>query len=197
MKALLIIDMQEVSFTAATPRFDQDGVIQRINLLSEKFRKNGYVVIFIQHDGFREGYCIPNTPEWNILSALEIKENDLFISKTANDSFYNTTLRDSLIRSGIEDIVITGCATDFCVDATVKSALINDFSITVIADGHTTADRTNITAKQLIDHYNWIWQEMTPTRTRIKVVGFESYMKSLSLDDKRRNNPGRTSGKSD
>src|ERR1035437_5135813 len=177
MKALLIIDMQKVSFTSQTPRFDSDNIIKRINILSDKFRKNGDIVIFIQHDGTKEGFCIPNTEEWEILSSLVIDKNDLFISKTANDSFYKTTLKNDLKRLGIEEIIITGCATDFCVDSTLKSALTNDFKITVISDGHTTADRINISAKQVIDYYNWIWDEMTPTKNKIEIVKFEDYFK--------------------
>lgn len=79
MKALLVIDMQQVSFTPLTPRFDQEGVVNKINLLSDKFRKNGDKVIFIQHDGTRQRYCYPNTEEWKILPTLEIKPTDLFI----------------------------------------------------------------------------------------------------------------------
>ena len=176
MKALLIIDMQKVSFTQLTPRFDADGVISRINKLSAKFRKNGDTVIFIQHDGTREGFCIPHTEEWEILSSLEIRPDDIIISKTANDSFYNTSLKNDLTKLSADNIVITGCATDFCIDATVKSALTNDLNITVISDGHTTTNRNNISAKQLIDHYNWIWKELTPTKGKIEVIDFENYI---------------------
>ena|ERR1035437_9911256 len=176
MKAFLIIDMQKVSFTLNTPRFDSYNVIKRINRLSDKFRKNGDIVIFIQHDGSKEGFCIPNTEEWEIVSLLEIDENDLFISKIANDSFYNTKLKNELIRLGIDEIIITGCATDFCVDSTVKSALTNDLKVTVIADGHTTADRNNISAKLLIDYYNSIWAEMTPTISKIEIITCDNYL---------------------
>jgi len=177
MKALLIIDMQKTSFTPKTPRFDSEGVIQRINKLSHKFRLSGDKVIFIQHNGTKEGFCIPDTEEWEILSSLNIKPDDLILSKTANDSFYNTTLKEDLIKLGINELIITGCATDFCVDSTIKSAMANDFDITVIKDGHTTADRPNLKAKQVIDHYNWIWSEMIPTKGKIKVTGFDDYLK--------------------
>jgi len=170
--------MQKVSFTPKTPRFDAEGVVGRINLLSEQFRENGDMVIFIQHDGTKEGFCIPQTEEWEILSSIQVKSGDKIVSKTANDSFYNTSLRDDLHKSGIMEIVITGCATDFCVDATVKSALINDFHSTVISDGHTTANRGELMAKQVIDHYNWIWSEMTPTKGKIEVLDFENYYKN-------------------
>ena len=49
-KALLIIDMQKGSFTPKTPRFDAIGVINRINRLADLFRKEGFPVIFVQHD---------------------------------------------------------------------------------------------------------------------------------------------------
>lgn len=175
MKALLIIDMQNISFTIATPRFDADAVIQRINKLSHKFRQNGDKVIFIQHDGTKEAFCKPHTFEWEILPSLVIKPDDLIISKTANDSFYRTILLDILKKSGINDLVITGCATDFCVDSTVKSALVNDFNIIVIKDGHTTADRPGLKAEQVIKHYNWMWSELTPTLGRIDLLNFDEY----------------------
>jgi nicotinamidase-related amidase len=178
MKALLIIDMQKTSFTPLTPRFDSEGVVQRINILSNKFRRVGDKVIFIQHDGSKEGFCIPNTEEWEILSSIDIKPDDLIISKTANDSFYRTTLKKELLKLGISELIITGCATDFCVDSTIKSALVNDFSITVIKDAHTTTDRPSLKAKQVIDHYNWIWSEMTPTKGRIKVIDLDNYLES-------------------
>jgi nicotinamidase-related amidase len=176
MRALLVIDMQNVSFTAATPRFDADGVIQRINKLSHKFRLNGDKVIFIQHDGTKEEFCKPGTFEWEILSTLDRRPEDLFISKTANDSFYRTGLLQELKKSGIDDLVITGCATDFCVDATIKSALINDFNIVVIKNGHTTADRPFLKAEQVIQHYNWLWSELTPTLGRISVMDLDDYL---------------------
>jgi len=175
MKALLIIDMQKVSFTPDTPRFDSEGVVERINLLSDIFIKNGDNVVFIQHDGSKEGFCIPHTEEWEILSSLNVAPSDLSISKTANDSFYKTKLKSELVKRGVDELVITGCATDFCVDSTVKSALTHDFNITVIADGHTTADRPNLTAKQVIEHYNWIWEEMTATNGKIEVMKLEQY----------------------
>ena len=47
-------------------------------------------------------------------------------TQTANDSFYRTDLEKILRAHQIMDVVITGCATDFCVNATVHSALVKD-----------------------------------------------------------------------
>jgi len=100
----------------------------------------------------------------------------LIIGKTANDAFYQTNLEDELRKRGIEKLIITGSATDFCVDATVKSALVHDFDITIIADAHTTADRPHVTAEQVVAHYNWIWSEMTATKYKMKVKRLEEYL---------------------
>lgn len=177
MRAILVIDMQKISFTPQTPRFDTEGVVERINILTEQFRVNGDKVIFIQHDGSKQNECLPGTEEWEILDSLNVMKDDIIISKTVNDSFYKSRLHETLTSLGIKDIVITGCATDFCVDATIKAALTQNYSITIISDGHTTADRSGISAQKLIDHYNWIWSELIPVNEKIQIVNFENYIR--------------------
>ena len=80
---------------------------------------------------------------------------------------------------GIKELVVTGCATDFCVDTAIKSALTNDYNVTVISDAHTTADRPELSAKQVINHYNWIWSETMPTEGKIDVVSLDKYLNTL------------------
>lgn len=173
--------MQNALFNTEYPAFDSDGVIERINKLSELFRQKNYKVIYIQHDESKDGFLIPNTKEWEILSAMEIKPDDLIISKTANDSFYNTELQNILeeLNFNKDELVITGSATDFCVDSTVKSALTKDYVVTVISDAHTTEGTPDLSSKQVIDHYNWLWKNMTQTKYKIKVIDFDNYVKDL------------------
>jgi nicotinamidase-related amidase len=170
MKALLIIDMQVESFKPETPRFDAENVVRRINSLSEYFRQNGDRVIFIQHDGTKEDYLFPGTPGWEILPSLVQNPDDIFIVKTANDSFYSTDLDAILKKYGITELCITGCATDFCVDATVHSALNKDFNIIVVKDCHTTTNQPHLSAEKVIQHHNWLWENMTPTRGKIHLA---------------------------
>ncbi|MDO1450794.1 cysteine hydrolase family protein [Rhodocytophaga aerolata] len=178
MRVLLVIDMQKESFPATLQRFDSSGVIQRINRLAASFRAKGDKIIYIQHDGTRENCYIPFTEGWELLSQLDVQSSDLIMAKTANDAFYQTNLKGLLQALSLEEVVITGCASDFCVDATVKSALSNDFPVTVISNGHTTADRPGLTAKQVVDHYNWIWQELSPTKSKIKVLDLDTYLQN-------------------
>ena len=180
MRVLLIIDMQKAMFSPDNPMYDLDGVIERINLLADIFRKQGDQIIFIQHDGSNEAFCMPGTEDFKILTALPVGEDDLLISKTANDSFYKTELQEKLDHLDIEELVVTGVSTDFCIDATIKSALVKEYSVTIISNAHTTDDKPHLPAKQLIDHYNWVWTMMPPTKSKITVVNFEDYKKSIS-----------------
>ncbi|QHT69956.1 cysteine hydrolase [Rhodocytophaga rosea] len=173
-KALLIIDMQKGAFTSHTPRFESESVIERINELIDIFRKAAHPIIFIQHDGTAENYFIPGTTEWELLSELHVSERDLIISKTANDAFYQTALESYLRKNRINELFITGSATDFCVESTVQSALTKDFQVTIVKDAHTTADRPHMKADQIIEHYNWIWQNLAPTRGIVKVIDMET-----------------------
>lgn len=175
-KALLVVDMQRISFTENTPRFDTAGVVGRINALNRYFREQNNLVVFVHHDGTEEGECVPGTEEWELLHELIVEPTDLLIRKTANDAFYRTDLQSQLNEMKVEELVITGCATDFCVEATVQSALTKDYRVTVVGDRHTTADRPNLTAKVVIDHYNWVWENMTPTDGLIRVLTTEEIL---------------------
>lgn len=170
MKALLIIDMQKGSFTPQTPRYQSDVVINHINQLSGCFRKRKWPVIHIQHDGTSINAFLPGTGEWEILDEIHVEKSDLIVEKTANDAFYRTNLKETLDRLGVSELIITGCATDFCVESTVQSALTKDYGLTIVRDGHTTADRPHAAAKAVVDHYNWIWDNMIPTKGSIRVI---------------------------
>lgn len=164
MKALLIIDMQKGSFKPYSARFNTLAIIGRINSIAKLFRTNNHPVIFVQHDGSKENNFYPNSADWEILPELDMLPNDIIISKTANDAFYNTKLLSTLSEMKITALFVTGCATDFCVDTTVKSALSKDFKVTVIGDGHTTASRPFMDAETVINYYNWLWNDMSPTK---------------------------------
>lgn len=178
-KALLVIDMQKGSFTSKTPRFDTDGVVQRINELASVFRDQNFPVIYIQHDGTGTGKFEKNTLEWENLDSLNVDPDDILIDKYANDVFYNSKLQSKLAEMNVNELLITGCATDFCVESTIQSALIKDFTITVVSNGHTTGEGPHLKAEKVIEHYNWVWQNMMPTKGKIEVKSFEEIKKQL------------------
>lgn len=179
-KALLIIDMQQGDFPPVKPRHQAELTIETIARLAADFRSLNLPVIYIQHDGSAEHVFMPGSSDWEIVSGLTPKPEDKIVSKTANNAFYRSELDELLKRLEVNEICVTGSATDFCVNATVQAGLSLDYHITVIANAHTTADRPNLGAQQVIDHYNWVWENMTPTRASVKVVSSEALTIDLS-----------------
>lgn len=179
-RALLVIDMQKGSFTPKTPRFDANGIVKRINGLAELFRQMNLPVVFVQHDGNGSGEFEKNTRAWELLDELHVRSTDIYLDKYANDIFYHSELHKKLMELEVTELLITGCATDFCVESSIQSALTKDYTITVVSDGHTTAERPHLKAEKVIEHYNWVWQNMIPTKGTIKVEPYEQILKTLT-----------------
>ncbi|MDZ7279741.1 isochorismatase family protein [Pantoea eucrina] len=150
-RVVMVIDMQQG--VLATPRFDRAGRCARINALIAAADR----VVFIQHSG--PGIEM-GSDAWQIVPELTQPANALFVNKTACDSFWQTALAERLAEHAIEAFVICGCATDYCVDTTVKVGASLGYRITVAADAHTTADRTWCSAEQQIKQYNEIWSDL-------------------------------------
>ncbi|UTM21868.1 isochorismatase family protein (plasmid) [Dyadobacter fanqingshengii] len=88
-------------------------------------------------------------------------------------------------------MIISGCATDFCVEATIQSALSRDYKTTVVEDGHTTGERPHLKAVQVIEHYNWVWTNMIPTKGTVNVSPHQVILDECQLSKKRLSNPWR------
>lgn len=170
MTALLVIDMQVGLFTEDTRRHDAEGVVRRINALATAVRRGGGLVIFVQHDGPTDDTFEPGSDGWRLLPSLEQDERDAIVHKRASDAFYETNLADVLRQHGSRQLIVTGCATDFCVDSTVRAAASLDYEVMVVEDGHTTADRPHVDAVSVIRHHNWLWQNLIHPKRQIKVL---------------------------
>ncbi len=167
MKALLVIDMQVGLFEGDPPRYDAEGVVQRINQVARMVRSTGGIVVFIQHED--NGNLKHGSSGWELLPDLERERSDLLVHKRACDSFYQTELAEVLGQHGVHQLILTGCATDFCVDTTVRAAASRDYEVVVVEDGHTTKDRPHLDARSIIDHHNYMWEYLILPGAEVKV----------------------------
>lgn len=154
-RCLLIVDVQEGLF--ATPRYDGEQIVGRLNLLADRFRASGDPVVFVQHCGPEGDPLHPSEPGHALYSGLNARSKDVRISKKSCDAFLGTGLLALLNEWGVAKLVIGGFATEFCVDTTVRSALALGFETVVPEDGHTTADREHLAAAKVIEHHNATW----------------------------------------
>jgi nicotinamidase-related amidase len=158
-QALIIIDMQRGSFTDAAPKHDADGLVKRLNVLADAVRAANGAVVFVQHDGPLGDPHHPDQPGWMLLRGLKVLAGDSIIRKRSCDAFLATTLDGFLRSRAIQRLIITGCATDYCVDTTVRSALARGYSTIAPMDGHTTSKRPHLCAEKIIAHHNAIWAD--------------------------------------
>lgn len=152
-RVVMVVDMQQGVF--ATPRIQREQCVSRINQLT----RSADTVIFIQHTeagGLEEG-----SEGFALLPELHQPEGALYVTKTACDAFYHTSLEALLTELNIKQFVICGCATDYCVDTTLKNGVSRGYHITVAQDAHTTAHRPAAEAQVLINHYNDVWRTFT------------------------------------
>jgi nicotinamidase-related amidase len=156
--AVLVIDVQTGLFCTEPAPFEAEAVVARINEVTAKARRAGAPVIFIQHDGEPGGEdVVPFTEGWKLHPKIEPHPGEPVIRKTTCDAFCGTSLEDELRSRGIKTVVLMGYATDFCVDATLRSAASKDFSVVVVADAHTTSDNPVLKAEVVRQHHNWAW----------------------------------------
>jgi len=137
---MIVVDMQ-AGLLNGPPKHDLPGVIDRINLLTAMVRRQPGRVVWIRHCGRPGDGFEPGTPGWEFLPALVREPADIVIEKRLNDPFAGTALQQTLDPIAPDRVLVAGWATDFCVDATVRSAVAHNHHVVVVSDGHTLSDR--------------------------------------------------------
>ena len=124
-------------------------------------RRQHMPVIFIQHDSGPGSDLARDSEAWRLHPALARQDGDAVVHKRFSDSFQHTTLTELLRGDDIDELWLAGSATEFCVDSTLRSAMSQEYSVTLIADAHTCKPRPQLNAEQVIDHFNWVWSIWT------------------------------------
>ena len=152
-QALLVIDAQQELIEGnenESSVFKKVELLKNINVVIEKAKEAEALVVFVRDkdvaDGEGEGFQVHQT--------INIPPTSMIFDKKATNSFYGTALLDHLKDNEIEHLVIMGCQTEYCIDSAVRTATINGFDVTLVADGHSTKDSTVLSAEQIINHHN-------------------------------------------
>ena len=152
--ALLIIDMQK-DYCCEGGSFDLRGfdtrpareLAPRINLFLEKVRK---VLTWIVHIKMTKIADLGSEANAEHYSRLGIKrmydpsyseffeisplENEIIIPKYTYSAFFSTYLDRYLRSHGIRTLILTGIATNVCVEAAARDAFIRDYHVVVPRD---------------------------------------------------------------
>lgn len=151
--ALLVIDVQN-ALVDLKP-LDFDHVLAHINLLIDAQRALGGIVVFVQHTEDKGSDFEEQSKGWELYPAIKPLQNELVMKKRYNSAFKDTKLDEYLKDKGIDKLIIVGMQTEFCIDATIKSAFDLGYEIIIPEKTNTTFDNDLLTAKQIYVHHNY------------------------------------------
>lgn len=158
--ALIVIDVQNAILEI--PRLQRpvetgaafDAMVARIARLVERARELQIPVLFVQHDGPCGHRLERGLPGWQIRKEISPREGEPIIHKRACDSFFETNLESELSSRKIDRMIVSGYMTEYCIDTTVRRAVSLGYNVTLVADGHMTADSGALIFDQIITHHN-------------------------------------------
>lgn len=167
--ALLIIDVQHGLCSGECEAFEATRVIERINVVSQKMREAGALVVVIQHEA-PAGPLEYGTEGWNVAPGLDVQPTDIYVRKKATDSFHNTDLQGILQAHGVKKLAICGLQSEFCVDTTTRRALALGYPVTLVSDAHSTMNNSVLSAAQITAHHNETLANITSFGPRVVAV---------------------------
>ncbi|WP_028776289.1 isochorismatase family protein [Shimazuella kribbensis] len=146
-QALLIIDAQQALVETV---FQKEKLLENVNKVIQKALQAEADIIFIRDTDVGEG----KGAGFEIHSDITVPQIAKVFDKTATNAFYKTPLLAYLTDREVRHIVMMGCKTEHCVDTTVRTATVQHFDVTLVADGHSTTDSNAIPAETIIKHHN-------------------------------------------
>ncbi|WP_276609276.1 cysteine hydrolase family protein [Streptomyces sp. BPSDS2] len=168
VSALLVIDMQQALVAIA---HRASGTVAAIAGLQARARAAGAPVVFAQQ---RDEELEPGTDGWRIVPELAPAPGESVVPKAAPDSFLDTELEAILRARGITEVVVTGFATEICVESTARQALSRGYDVVLVADGHTTSVRPDsgpyAAPEASVAHHNEIYRNLRFPGRRVRVL---------------------------
>ena len=156
---LLVVDFQK-ALTEDEELYNAKTFIERVVKLVETARRNNVEVIFVQHDaGPGSGFSVGD-PDFEIDAHVTPAKGEKVFIKTINSCFGNKDFLDYMYSLEDKRVMVVGLQTNWCIDATVKSAFERGFEV-IIPDGtNSTFDNDYMSAETTYRYYNEeIWPD--------------------------------------
>ncbi len=155
---LLVVDVQNALIDAHP--YNEHKVIENIKKLIANARENKIEVIYVRHDDGEGTEFEQGTYGWQIHDSIAPKDSERIFEKKYNSAFVKTGLKDYLQSRNIDTIMLVGLQTEYCMDATCKSAFENEYKIVIPEETNTTFDNEYLTGQKLYEFYNYkIWNK--------------------------------------
>ena len=161
---LLVVDLQKGIVDEEL--YAYNTLLDRTLRLIEAARKNGVEVIFAQHDaGPGSGFSAGDEAFEIIDEARPLPGEKVFV-KTINSCFGNKDFKKYVKQQADKRLMIIGLQTNYCIDATVKSAFERGFTLIIPEGANSTFDNDYMTGETTYRYYNEdVWEELVEAVT--------------------------------
>ncbi len=149
---LLVIDMQKG--IAVSELYDYDGFMDRTARLIGAARKNRVEVVYVQHDAGSGSGLSAGDPDFEIADRVAPEAGEKVFVKTINSCFGNRDFTKYLEQQEDKRLMIIGLQTNYCIDATVKSAFERGYRVIVPEGANSTFDNDYMTGEVTYRYYN-------------------------------------------
>lgn len=187
--ALLIIDMQNgfIHPEGSLSRMGLDTsrtslAIEPVQKLKAAFKAQNLPVIYIRHEHRADGtdagliakvfppimdlgHCKEGTWDSEIIDALKPDTDDYVVKKHRFSAFYNTPLEEILRGLGVDILVVSGIATNVCVESTVRDAFYRDYNVFVPQEA--TAGFTEEQEMGALGNFHFAFARVVPMETML------------------------------
>lgn len=154
--ALLVVDVQRGLMAAV--RYEGERMLSSIAHLKRAAKEKGCYTVYIRHSGGPGGELEMHSEGWEIAPEIAADKEDAIFDKDFNSAFLHTGLDEYLRSKNVERLIVTGMQTEFCIDATVKSAFERGYEILLPRGTTSTFDNDVMTGQQTVHYFeNKIW----------------------------------------
>lgn len=157
---LLVIDVQK-GLTEDEELYNADSFMERIVKLIAAARKSNTEVVYFQHDdGPGSGFSVGD-PDFEIDDRVAPQKGEKVFIKTINSCFGNREFTNYMNSLDDKRIMVVGLQTNWCIDATVKSAFERGFEVIIPEGTNSTFDNDYMTGEITYRYYNEeIWPDV-------------------------------------
>ena len=156
---LIVIDMQKALMDDEL--YNLNGLLENISKLIETARENRVEVIYVQHDaGEGSGFSVGDEA-FEIADEVAPQAGEKVFVKRASSSFTNREFAAYLEKEEGDTLLIVGLQTNFCIDATVKSAFERGYDVFIPEGTNSTFDNDYMTGETTYNYYmNEVWPDL-------------------------------------
>ncbi len=156
---LIVIDMQKALMVDEL--YNLNGLMENVSRLIEAARENQVEVVYVQHDaGSGTGFSVGDEA-FEIADEVAPREGERKFVKQINSCFGSRDFTAYLEEAKENALMIIGLQTNFCIDATVKSAFERGYRVIVPEGANSTFDNPYMNGETTCAYYfHEVWPDL-------------------------------------